>query len=1050
LIAEITRLDRVLVLVLLVFAFFLGSTVAHNSDVWLHLATGRLQAKGQYSFGSDPFTYTSGAHPWINHAWLTQRIAYQIWQSLGGVDSAVARAVLVLVKAFLVVVLAWVMLLVRRQGQSLWLPVACVALALYAMSPRLFLQPAILSYLCLALTLYVLFRWRMTTASVRDSQRSPRSWGSLLTLPVLFALWVNLDEWFLLGPLMVALFLLGEIVQFFAVPADSSDRLAPRDLGVLSAVLLLGIGACFLSPFTVNGLTLPTELWAFIWGRDLQADPWFQQYFFSGLARDYLTNFGAWAYAVLVGLGLSSFVLVRGEFHWWRLTVWSAFALFSAFGMARSIPFFAVIAGPITALNLQDFAVKQFGAAPRVEGNLKNWSLWGRLGSACLGVLLLAAAWPGYLHPSPEDARRSRRVAWDVEADPSLQKAAEKLCELRAKGVLKSESRGFNSNPDIANYCAWFCPAEQSFFDYRLQLFSDVLKTYTDTKVAIHPKAADPAQEAAKWRSVFTNPKYNINHLIINHPDQTATLPVVERLWRDGNEWTLLYMDGQTTIFGWDNALEPSHEKVFPKHRLSMSELAFGKAIPAAVRAPEDGAEAPEKQNFWAWYASGPARRPLEVEEVGMYLTFAEDMSIWLQKNAVMCNFVGSWTVPVTAAPTSPGSLIYTATLGPLIALSPRDLYAGVQTSPPGALLMAVRAARRAIARSPENPDGYLALAQAYNTLWQSQERLWGPTPSSILERARRTVVVNAYKSAQTLRPEDAAIHFALAEQYARMNYVDLEMDAWEKGLRALRAAGPRPRQPPDDFNKRVAAYEELLHRREQATRIQDLRNDYELAAAGKAPLIKAQLALRNGLAQQAIEVLSEADPAQLGQRGEGAQLLFQLYTDTGRGEEVTKAGFRVDDFQQVLLKLVAGNYKLAREDLGKMAKIREHAAINALLGLSWAQVFQGQVQPSSAADLAQFVRMRDEITDLDNLRAILALEEGETREAARILEETLKEKPSASKSAEAVAPLAASAPFGAASLMDAESRVQNPMLFEPATRPIAVQYAKLLKAQGN
>jgi len=99
---------------------------------------------------------------------------------------------------------------------------------------------------------------------------------------------------------------------------------------------------------------------------------------------------------------------------------------------------------------------------------------------------------------------------------------------------------------------------------------------------------------------------------------------------------------------------------------------------------------------------------------------------------------------------------------------------------------------------------------------------------------------------------------------------------------------------------------------------------------------------------------------------------------------------------------------------------------------------------------LAQFVRMRDEITDLDNLRAILALEEGETREAARILEETLKEKPSASKSAEAVAPLAASAPFGAASLMDAESRVQNPMLFEPATRPIAVQYAKLLKAQGN
>src|SRR5713226_6039593 len=38
--AEITRLDRALVVVLLVLAFFLASFAAHNTTFWMHLATG--------------------------------------------------------------------------------------------------------------------------------------------------------------------------------------------------------------------------------------------------------------------------------------------------------------------------------------------------------------------------------------------------------------------------------------------------------------------------------------------------------------------------------------------------------------------------------------------------------------------------------------------------------------------------------------------------------------------------------------------------------------------------------------------------------------------------------------------------------------------------------------------------------------------------------------------------------------------------------------------------------------------------------------------------
>src|SRR3954454_3920979 len=63
-------LDGALALAVLAFAFLLGAFAVRNSDFWLHLATGRLIATGQYAFGTDPFSYTTAGVPWVNHAWL--------------------------------------------------------------------------------------------------------------------------------------------------------------------------------------------------------------------------------------------------------------------------------------------------------------------------------------------------------------------------------------------------------------------------------------------------------------------------------------------------------------------------------------------------------------------------------------------------------------------------------------------------------------------------------------------------------------------------------------------------------------------------------------------------------------------------------------------------------------------------------------------------------------------------------------------------------------------------------------------------------------------
>src|SRR6266446_2532552 len=54
-----TRLDRAMIAIVLVLGFFLASFAVRNSDFWMHLATGRLIAQGNYVFGVDPFSYTT-------------------------------------------------------------------------------------------------------------------------------------------------------------------------------------------------------------------------------------------------------------------------------------------------------------------------------------------------------------------------------------------------------------------------------------------------------------------------------------------------------------------------------------------------------------------------------------------------------------------------------------------------------------------------------------------------------------------------------------------------------------------------------------------------------------------------------------------------------------------------------------------------------------------------------------------------------------------------------------------------------------------------------
>src|SRR5262249_33784507 len=145
-------------------------------------------------------------------------------------------------------------------------------------------------------------------------------------------------------------------------------------------------------------------------------------------------------------------------------------------------PFFAVVAGPITALNFLDFAAQRFGTALRLDEAWRRWSLGGRAVTAFLLLLLAAAAVPGWLEPFPAQ----RHLGWAVMVDPSLQRLAEQVRSWRDRGLLPEKARWFNTTTDVANYFAWFCPGERCFFDQRLPLFDrEVAREYMEVRAAL-------------------------------------------------------------------------------------------------------------------------------------------------------------------------------------------------------------------------------------------------------------------------------------------------------------------------------------------------------------------------------------------------------------------------------------------------------------------------------------------------------------------------------------------------------------------------------------
>lgn len=499
-----SRSDRFLVLATVAFAFLTASFAAANSDLWMHLAAGRLIGEGKYSFGKDPFSYHNFDRYWTNHSWLFDFALFKVFETVGG-------SAIVALKALGIAAAAAIMLRIAsrnagagsvsdgrastvahasgsllRDGGPVWLAAGCTLLAVLAMSPRLLVQPQCLSILLMALCLSWLVEGRR----------------KLRWVPLLILLWVNLDAWFLLGPLLVLLFQLSEWLGWHKLDA-------PRWL--LPASFL----ACLCSPHHVHGLTVPPELSWSVWTSPLRDDPRFASFFadpwrLAPYGRTGGYSLAAWAFPILLVGGLLSFALNRKAQRSWRFLVWLPFALLAA-KQARLVPFFAVVGGPILALNLAEVL------------NPNRGLRWGHRLVGLFAIALLILSWPGWLQGFYV---RDRSLAWRLAPDPSLVHAAERIRSYNTPAV-------YHTNPDVAHYLAWFAPGLWSGIDSRLQLFTAIEVTdkpeFGIVTVTEVPKDASLDEVAGSYVLVdlrTPRPRFDPERQAFGPPDAFAEAPI--------------------------------------------------------------------------------------------------------------------------------------------------------------------------------------------------------------------------------------------------------------------------------------------------------------------------------------------------------------------------------------------------------------------------------------------------------------------------------------------------------------------------------------------
>jgi len=311
-------------------------------DLWLHLAVGKHIIQSFSVPTADFLSCTVNGAPWINHEWLFQIIVYAV-NCLGGIDGLLTFKVLV-------VFLTFVALLYLGSINELRVSTLIVlSLVLLVYQVRLTLRPDIFSLLFFTAYIFVL------------GMHLDKRWA-LWTVGIIQIVWTNLHGFFVIGPVISLIALIGEILKRkvkLPLEWNASGRLTDYEFKNLKILTGIAILACFVNPAFLKGAWYPFSVLLSLQG---ESRVFFDQILELQRPLSWATAF-AWQpypqFKLLILVSAISFVLNYRKIDISMLMIWSLFFLFSLVAL-RNIVFFAFAAYFAFLANTLDISFTDF------------------------------------------------------------------------------------------------------------------------------------------------------------------------------------------------------------------------------------------------------------------------------------------------------------------------------------------------------------------------------------------------------------------------------------------------------------------------------------------------------------------------------------------------------------------------------------------------------------------------------------------------------------------------------------------------------------------
>lgn len=308
-----------LIFIVLLIAFSIGALAPRllwDADIGWHIRDGQNILASRSIPSVDSFSATMSGRPWYAWEWLYDALIGWI-HNISGLNGVVFISALVIA-----LTLAVVFRYTLRRGGSLPVTIILFVLCAVASSIHFLARPHVFGWL-----LAVAWFWILDTAT-KDDAGARR----LLYLPLLMLFWANLHGGFVLGFVLLGIYVVADVLTFFKCPELERRVSAGKRAATLVAVGVVSFMASLINPY---GFNLHIHVYQYLTNRFLMQH-------INEFRRPDLHGAPAQAFLLMVALAIVSIVAVRGRMRWanWLLM---AFAISSGIYAARNLPFASML-----------------------------------------------------------------------------------------------------------------------------------------------------------------------------------------------------------------------------------------------------------------------------------------------------------------------------------------------------------------------------------------------------------------------------------------------------------------------------------------------------------------------------------------------------------------------------------------------------------------------------------------------------------------------------------------------------------------------------------